>query len=179
MNQGLELLMKRLETHPEEFTGRHADGKMCNRKWRDTIEYYEEYLDPDEFKQFTDAFNKLYQDEFTEQVMKKLFEEEVEKPMPNPFGQAGIASGGQTFAHSMGTQQAQAQLAMQQAQMNQAQGYWNSGALASNTASGSILNTIGTSSISLCDSNQMANSISFGGETLTAKMVKKLKKLIK
>lgn len=159
MNQGLELLMKRLETHPEEFTE--------TGKWGALMERYEDYLPEEELKAFKAEHDKLFQEKFTEAIMKKLFEEE-EKPTASPFVQAGMSGAGQTFARPMVAQQQ-----YQQAQM----GY--NAALSQSISTTSSTLSSNLSSNTFREDYYPVNQIAVGGETLSGKMIKKLKKLIK
>lgn len=167
MNQGLELLMNRMDTHPEEFMG------LTHNKWMGIVESYEDAFDPEDIKAFKDKYNAMQQERFTEMVMKKLFEEE-EKPMASPFGSAAVSGAGMgitylptssgvgtTLTNSTTTSQAQANQLAAQAQLAQQQ-------MALNLGSPVYGNGASTSA-----------TLSVDGETLTGKMIKKLKKLIK
>jgi hypothetical protein len=64
MNAGVELLLKRMETNPEEFTQDH--------KWLGVIRSYKEYLSEQDLKALDDGINGLMQQKFTEIVLEGL-----------------------------------------------------------------------------------------------------------
>jgi hypothetical protein len=86
MNAGVELLLKRMETNPEEFTQDH--------KWLGVIRSYKEYLSEQDLKALDDGINGLMQQKFTEIVLEGLVDPKSEK---NPY----LATANVT--HSVGT----------------------------------------------------------------------------
>lgn len=161
MNKGLEILMARMDSNPDEFTDK--------LRWERLLDKYDDVFNDEDIKVFREKHNALHQDKFTELVMKELFKDQEEKS--EEFGQ---------FAQMAQQRVAQAQLAMQQAQIasQYAGALGQSMVNTKNAIAGSLLSA-NSATVSFRDSNELANSISFGGETLTAKMVKKLKRLIK
>lgn len=63
MNEGVQILLERIKTHPEEF--------MKGGRWTYLLSEYMEYL-PEELKPITDEVRNLIKDEFTRDVMKEL-----------------------------------------------------------------------------------------------------------
>jgi hypothetical protein len=86
MNEGVKILLERMKTNPEEFLDRG--------KWKNLIEGYASYLNPDDYKLIREELNKLHQQRFTEQVMKELLapEEDDDFDMGKYF-RANLSSG--------------------------------------------------------------------------------------
>ena len=63
MNTGIQILIERMKTNPEEF---------INDEWGRMIRDYWEYMLPEDKTAYTSAYNAMMQDQFTEVVMKKL-----------------------------------------------------------------------------------------------------------
>jgi len=63
MNTGIQILIERMKTNPEEFI-RDEWGRMIRDYW--------EYMLPEDKTAYTLAYNAMMQDQFTEAVMKKL-----------------------------------------------------------------------------------------------------------
>lgn len=156
MNKGVEILLARMDSSPEEFVTGNKAGK-----WQHLIEKYEDYMTEEECKAVRTKYNELKMGKFTEAVMKELLEEKEEAP--NPFVQATMAGAGQTHAQSLAAQQAQAQISMYHQQAQQQQ-------LAQRLSGVSSLASWGEPPTPV---------LSIDGETLTGKMVKKLKRLLK
>ena len=70
MNGGVEILLARMETHPEEF--------FKNSRWAHLVSDFERFIDKDDFKKLEEGFAKCRQQEFTEIVMTRLVGEEKE-----------------------------------------------------------------------------------------------------
>lgn len=73
MNEGVKILLDRMETHPEEFYG--------HSRWRRTIMDYENDLEEADQKALLDGFKKCRQQEFSGLIVSKLLEEEAEDRM--------------------------------------------------------------------------------------------------
>jgi len=71
MNGGVEILLARMETHPEEFFNHGS-------RWNNLIMDFERSLDPAEYKLLEEGIAKCRQEEFTQKVMGKLIGEERE-----------------------------------------------------------------------------------------------------
>jgi len=84
MNEGVKILLERMKTNPDEFLDRG--------KWKNLIEGYASYLNPDDYKLIREELNKLHQQRFTEQVMKELLAPEEDDDMGKWFTTRGNAS---------------------------------------------------------------------------------------
>jgi hypothetical protein len=94
MNDGVRILLERMETHPEEFVG---DGVYS--KWNDMFETYADSLDPEDVEVYRNARKVLIQQYFTEKVMEELVdptEETNVKKLGNMFTQRKRALAAQT-----------------------------------------------------------------------------------
>ncbi len=74
MLTGVELILKRMETHPEEFVGVNGG---CSREWHVVISPVTPYLTDDEREALSTALVKAYQDHFNAQTLKKIAGEPV------------------------------------------------------------------------------------------------------
>jgi hypothetical protein len=98
MNKGVEILLARMESNPEEFNGE------INR-WGDLLQYYKTYLNPDDANALNEGINKTIQQRFTEKVMEELLDPkslELEDVIKQ-YRATGISSVGQTLASSLTT----------------------------------------------------------------------------
>lgn len=79
MLTGLEILLARMKTNPEEFLidGRVPyEGEMFGGKWADLLDYAWRVADKDEREMLETARKEFYRDDFNERVMKRLAGEE-------------------------------------------------------------------------------------------------------
>lgn len=150
MNKGIEILLSRMESSPEEFLTGNKSGK-----WQHLLEKYEDHMTEEERKAVFTKYHELKMGKFTEAVMKELLEEQEEKA--EDFG----------LYAQRAQQQAQSQLAAAQ----QAASLYYNHNTAQVMSNGSV--------VGFRDPNTLGNTLSVGGETLTGKMIKKLKRLIK
>jgi len=67
MNDGVKILLARMETHPEEFVGNNVYSK-----WNQMFVNCEDSLEPEDVKAYKDARKILIQQHFTESVMEEL-----------------------------------------------------------------------------------------------------------
>ena len=74
MLTGVELILKRMETHPEEFVGVNGG---CSREWHVVISPVTPYLTDEERDALSTALVKAYKDHFTAQTLKKIAGEPV------------------------------------------------------------------------------------------------------
>lgn len=74
MLTGIELMLKRMETHPEEFVGVNGG---CSKEWYAVVTPVIPYLTDDEREALNTALGKAYRDHFNGQVMKKMAGESV------------------------------------------------------------------------------------------------------
>jgi hypothetical protein len=69
MNDGIRILLERMETHPEEFV---VEEEGVPAKWDNLIRSYEAILDLEDIALFKQARGKLLQQQFTEKVLEEL-----------------------------------------------------------------------------------------------------------
>jgi len=83
MLTGLEILLARMKTNPEEFLKAEGtvpyEGEMFGGKWSDLLDYAWRIADKDERQALDDARKEFYRDDFNERVMKRLAGEEVKQ----------------------------------------------------------------------------------------------------
>ena len=78
MNKGIELLLQRMESNPEEFKpSLYTKGGVS--KWESLVYSYEDILDKADVEVFRSKIRELRQDMFTEAVMQELL-----NPTPQP-----------------------------------------------------------------------------------------------
>ena len=97
MNKGIEILLKRMKSNPEEFVV--EEGIVG--KWDNIVRAYKNVLSPEDAKAYEDARNALLQDQFTSEVMKELLDPKSLEDVINQYRVKGISSVGQTLASSM------------------------------------------------------------------------------
>lgn len=126
MNEGVQILIERMKTHPEEFVPEYDGGVT---KWGNAIGQYRTYLTAEDNKALDDAWKETVvlamQEKFTQRVMEELVDPKSEKRQRE---QRDIVSAGQTHAQQMAIQQAyiaQQQAAIQQAQLAQGSNAYN------------------------------------------------------
>jgi hypothetical protein len=76
MNAGVELLLKRMETHPEEFIVRINHGSS---QWSGLISQFVDYLDEEDHVALKAGIRKCHQEVFTGKVMQSLAGEGEER----------------------------------------------------------------------------------------------------
>lgn len=74
MNTGIELVLKRMESHPEEFVGVNGG---CSKEWYAVVTPVLPYLTDDEKEALNSALKQAYLDHFNAQVLKKIAGESV------------------------------------------------------------------------------------------------------
>ena len=80
MLTGLDILLARMQTNPEEFLkDNHVpyEGEMFGGKWNDLISYAWRIANEEERQALEDARREFYRDDFNERVMKRLAGESV------------------------------------------------------------------------------------------------------
>ena len=119
MNGGIEMLMARMDTHPEEFT---AEVNYGASRWSDLIQQWKHCLPKEDMEAFETKLKEVHAQHFTELVLEELVD-------PKKSGKSNwetvndTLSGGQTQQHmaihqawlAQQAKQAQAQLAQNQA----------------------------------------------------------------
>lgn len=74
MLTGLELMIKRMETHPEEFVGVNGG---CTRDWYAVITPVIPYLTDKEKQTLTSALTQAYREHFNAQTLRKIAGESI------------------------------------------------------------------------------------------------------
>jgi hypothetical protein len=77
MNKGVEILLERMKSNPEEFV-----GEGVYSKWSDLFSTYKDSLEPEDIQAFESARKALIQEHFTQAVMKELLDP---KSQTNPY----------------------------------------------------------------------------------------------
>ena len=90
MLTGLDILLARMKTNPEEFLkedGRMPyEGEVFGGKWSDLLDYAWRVADKDERDALESARKEFYRDDFNERVMRRLAGEEVKQEInPSTF----------------------------------------------------------------------------------------------
>lgn len=106
MNDGLQLLLDRMKTHPEEFT-------MVSSRWGSLMRDFESVFTQEEWTEYNNALLEARRQLFSSTVMERLITEEREdrealsrprkgsilrtgtEHLTTPFGQAPVKSDGQ------------------------------------------------------------------------------------
>lgn len=74
MNEGVQILLARMQSHPEEFFERH--------KWEPIIDSLGagrlDFLDPEEIEALKNGLKNMYRDRFTAKVLKYLTQEGIQ-----------------------------------------------------------------------------------------------------
>ena len=73
MNAGVEIILERIKTHPEEFCTK-GGGTIANGKWSRVIDNYSQHLNKEDYDAIRNAIDKVQQDYFTEEVMTILMD---------------------------------------------------------------------------------------------------------
>ena len=82
MLTGLDILLARMKTAPEEFLkdgNVPYDGETFGGRWSDLLDYAWRIATDEERKALQDAKNEFYRDDFNERVFKRLAGEEQEQ----------------------------------------------------------------------------------------------------
>jgi hypothetical protein len=98
MNKGIEILLARMESNPEEFE--YRIDMDCD-KWTNLFRDYESVLEPEDVEAYKSARRKMLQDKFTSEVMKELLDPKSLEDVIKQYRATGISSVGQTLAQSM------------------------------------------------------------------------------
>ena len=95
MNDGVKILLERMQTHPEEFVVEEG----IPAKWDNLIRSYEAILDPEDIALFKQARAKLLQQQFTEKVLEELVDPKklTTQDIINQYQVKGIPSITQTI----------------------------------------------------------------------------------
>ena len=158
MNKGVEILIARMESSPDEFLTGNKSGK-----WLHLMEQYEDHMEPEDRKALMDKYNLLKMQKFTERVMKELLEDQQEKS--EEFDQYA-----QQVRSKLQNMAAQQQM-YNAAQARSLTGLGSAGQIYMANAAGSIQ--------PIAQSNKLSSSIQLGSQSLTERTLKKIKALIK
>ena len=70
MNDGVKILLERMQTHPEEFYGNY-------NRWTEIIERFEKFFDTSERALVNGALTNIRREEFTQIVLNEILQEPV------------------------------------------------------------------------------------------------------
>lgn len=70
MNKGIEILLERMKSNPEEF----FEKEMEVSKWMVLVREYDDLLEPEDLQAFYGARKALLQEQFTKEVMEELLD---------------------------------------------------------------------------------------------------------
>ena len=88
MLTGLDILLDRMKTNPEEFLkDDHVpyEGESFGGKWSDLVNYAWRIATEEERQMLEDARREFYRDDFNERVMKRLAGEETTQEQLSPY----------------------------------------------------------------------------------------------
>ena len=71
MNDGVKILLERMQTHPEEFFDESSRLHVTS-KWGKLIADHQDFLEPEDKNALNDGLKKLHRQIFTEKVLEKL-----------------------------------------------------------------------------------------------------------
>lgn len=103
MNEGVEILLRRMESNPDEFLPTGA-GMFSDSKWMRLIDQYEKHLDKEDIKALETGMRKIHQNKFKETVLAELLDPKAERDgvsLTNISHPNAMLSGGQTHAQHM------------------------------------------------------------------------------
>jgi hypothetical protein len=114
MNEGVEILLRRMESNPDEFLEDHT-SIITRSKWMRLIDQYEKHLDKGDIEALEAGMRKIQQNKFKETVLAELLDPKEARDgvsLLNISHPNAMLSGGQTHAQHMALHQqyAQAQL---------------------------------------------------------------------
>ncbi len=152
MHQAVELILKRMESNPDEFTGDSKD------RWMRMIKRYEAFFSDEERKAISEKQNAIMMKEFHNEVMGELLygEERRQQERESQMEIAQMKMQSQILG-------LQAQSAMNAAQAIQPGSIY---ALSANNAASSALHI-------------QSGTMTLGGETIDKSLIQKLKELVK
>lgn len=91
MNEGVQILIERMKTHPEEFI---AEAQYGVSKWGNLIAQYQAYLSQEDRDALDNSYkavvNQTMQERFTAKIMEELFDPKSEN---NPYQTANVTHG--------------------------------------------------------------------------------------
>lgn len=98
MNSGVDIVLSRMETHPEEFYGECDKWKFIYK------EYFRDAMTETEKGKIFDRIKQIRMEEFTAKVLSTLVPPEEEKEeFHSPFGSAPVKREGATITYDPAT----------------------------------------------------------------------------
>ena len=76
MNDGVKILLERMQTHPEEFHGEY-------NKWVEVIGKFEKFFTASERSLINGALTNIRREEFTSLIMQELLREHTQQREPS------------------------------------------------------------------------------------------------
>ena len=123
MNEGVEILLRRMESNPDEFLAT-GGGMFSDSKWMRLIDQYEKHLDKGDVEALEAGMRKIQQNKFKETVLGELLDPKEERDgvsLLNIKHPSATLSAGQTHAQhtALHNQFAQAQPSTVSMQLHQ------------------------------------------------------------
>jgi len=108
MLTGLDILIARMKTNPEEFLIDKASREdELGGKWSDLINYAGRVANEEERQALEDAIKEMHRDDFNERVMKRLAGEETKTiEQPSPYITKNVAAQQHAATHQQMMQNA-------------------------------------------------------------------------
>jgi hypothetical protein len=160
MHQAVELILKRMESNPDEFTGDSKD------RWMRMIKRYEAFFSDEERKAILEKQNVIMMKEFHNEVMGELLygeeRRQQEREAQTQMEMAQMKMQSQMFG-------LQARSALNAAQAIQPGSIY---ALSANSVASGTVTIKGTADIE-------SDTMTLGGETIDKSLIQKLKELVK
>jgi hypothetical protein len=79
MNDGVKILLERMQTHPEEFHGNY-------NRWTEVIDRFEKFFSASERALINGALTNIRRNEFTQVIMQEILREPTQVEIdPNTF----------------------------------------------------------------------------------------------
>jgi hypothetical protein len=168
MHQAVELILKRMGSNPDEFTGDDKD------RWMRMIKHYEAFFSDEERKAISEKYNAIMMGKFHKDVMSELlYGEERRQQERETQTQMELE---QMKQQRMRQLQAQMELEqMKQQQMRQLQAMRNVYPNPIYSMHNAASNTVALQS----NANIQSDTLTLGGETIDKSLIQKLKELVK
>jgi hypothetical protein len=164
MHQAVELILKRMESNPDEFTGDSKD------RWMRMIKRYEAFFSDEERKAISEKQNAIMMKEFHNEVMGELLygEERRQQEREAQMEMAQMKMQSQI----LGLQAQSAQQAARNSLLGQAIQPGSIYSLAGNSLASGTVTIQGTANI-------QSDTMTLGGESIDKSLIQKLKELVK
>jgi hypothetical protein len=101
MNDGVKILLERMQTHPDEFFDESSRLHVTS-KWGKLIADHQDFLEPEDKNALNDGLKKLHRQIFTEKVLEELVDPKKSslEDVINQYRVKGMPSVGTTPALS-------------------------------------------------------------------------------